>query len=321
MLFTLLNCPIHRMALTNRAFLVIILSRLIHLGVTATLLCYWPDGTVTDGVLPCLTNGTTSMCCAVGDACTTSGWCLGSSGYIYRGGCTDQSWPSSSCLSICKGSFSHPYLSFFPIVAGGREIINQRCADQSSGSENLYPCSGGYFTRTFCCSGVDTESCCANNFTFQGYFSGQAYLPGQFQSNSVAETSTSSSSQQTVTVTATSQATGSSSGPTSYGTNTESIVGIAVGLPLGVLVVGILTFLIWRERGKMALRNLILSSELTIKGRRSEKSGGLKMRPYFAPPTQQHPYITPPDQHGPDVGHVEAPYQSPEFRTELSATG
>jgi hypothetical protein len=40
--------------------------------------------------------------------------------------------------------------------------------------------------------------------------------------------------------------------------NIQSTVGLAVGLPLGVLAVGILAFLIRRERGKMALVNSVL---------------------------------------------------------------
>jgi hypothetical protein len=124
----------------------------------------------------------------------------------------------------------------------------------------LYPCWGGYFTRTFRCSGLQTESCCANDFKFPGYFSEQPYLPGQSQALSVPGTSTSSSSQQTGTATVSSpnQSTSSNIGRASPGMSIQSTLVPAVGLSLGVLAVGILAFLIWRERGKMALVNSML---------------------------------------------------------------
>jgi hypothetical protein len=146
--------------------------------------------------------------------------------------------------------------------------VDYELADQSDGLEMLYPCLGGYFTRTFCCSGLQTESCCANNYTFSSHFSGQPYLTGQFQALSVPETSTSSassassSSQQTgtATVSSSSQSTSSNNGRSSPDMSVQSTLGLAGGLPLEVLAVGILAFLIWRERGNMVFLNSMLIS-------------------------------------------------------------
>jgi hypothetical protein len=55
-----------------------------------------------------------------------------------------------------------------------------------------------------------------------------------------------------------SQSTSSNIGRASPGMNIQSTVGLAVGLRLGVLAVGVLAFLIRRERGKMALVNPVL---------------------------------------------------------------
>jgi hypothetical protein len=95
------------------AYLTIFLCTFVQPGLPSAILCYFPDGTIFYGGMACLTNGTNSMCCASGDACTTSGWCLGSSGYLYRGGCTDRSWTSNACMSICKGIASIHFW-FFP---------------------------------------------------------------------------------------------------------------------------------------------------------------------------------------------------------------
>jgi hypothetical protein len=69
--------------------------------------CWLPDGKSFDnvGMIPCnstledTTEG--SACCDPRDACTTSGMCLGESGYTYRGGCTDSTFTSSNCPSYC----------------------------------------------------------------------------------------------------------------------------------------------------------------------------------------------------------------------------
>jgi hypothetical protein len=111
MLHVLSNRPLQCLQLRRLkiwAHLAIFLCTFVQSGLPATIPCYFPDGTVFDGGISCLTNGTNSMCCASGDVCTTSGWCLGSSGYLYRGGCTDRSWISNACMSICKGiTFIH----------------------------------------------------------------------------------------------------------------------------------------------------------------------------------------------------------------------
>lgn len=142
---------------------------------------------------------------------------------------------------------------------------------------------------------MQTESCFANNFTLPPYFSGQAYSPGLFQAVSVPGTTVSSSasiSQQTgtTTVLSPSQSTNFNSSRTSYGISFA--IGLAVGLPLGILGVGILAFLIWRERGQ-----------------RSEERGKVKRRSSLASPYQHLAPARP----------VEDPYEIPEFRNELSA--
>ena len=69
--------------------------------------CWYPDGVTFDNVgqAPCnatLANTTQgSACCNPRDACTTSGMCLGESGFTYRGTCTDRTFASDNCPSLC----------------------------------------------------------------------------------------------------------------------------------------------------------------------------------------------------------------------------
>ena len=65
-------------------------------------LCYNPDQ-IAQSYVPCdTTSGEHSACCASGDQCTVNGYCFGSAGYMYRGGCTDINWQSPNCAPRCR---------------------------------------------------------------------------------------------------------------------------------------------------------------------------------------------------------------------------
>ena len=67
--------------------------------------CFYPDGTIpTDSnYVPCgPQDGPHSACCASGDGCSSTGYCFGSAGYMYRGGCTDKNWTAPECARHCK---------------------------------------------------------------------------------------------------------------------------------------------------------------------------------------------------------------------------
>ncbi|OXV06007.1 hypothetical protein Egran_06225, partial [Elaphomyces granulatus] len=87
--------------------------------------------------------------------------CLGESGFTYRGTCTDRTFASDNCPSLCH-----------------IDPISQRTYKRIT---NLYLCgTPGIYNNTFCCeSFADTpqQSCCATNFTYNG--SGFAFSPGR----------------------------------------------------------------------------------------------------------------------------------------------
>jgi hypothetical protein len=67
--------------------------------------CYYPDGVTIDPThVPCNSTIGTSSCCDPLDSCTTSGLCLGRTGFNYRGSCTDKTWTSFNCPSSCHAS-------------------------------------------------------------------------------------------------------------------------------------------------------------------------------------------------------------------------
>ena len=67
--------------------------------------CYYPDQSIPAvPYIPCsgTATGVHNACCASGDQCTEKGFCFGSAGYVYRGGCTDITWQSPNCAQQCR---------------------------------------------------------------------------------------------------------------------------------------------------------------------------------------------------------------------------
>ena len=71
--------------------------------------CFLPNGTQRLGqngdanyYKPCLSTTEYSMCCSVYDHCRPDGLCTsGDGGLLWRESCTDRTWKSPSCASLC----------------------------------------------------------------------------------------------------------------------------------------------------------------------------------------------------------------------------
>lgn len=63
--------------------------------------CYAPDGSTITSFSICDSANGASLCCATGDTCLTKGLCQNPFGNLYRGACTDRSYESALCPSIC----------------------------------------------------------------------------------------------------------------------------------------------------------------------------------------------------------------------------
>ena len=90
-------------------YLFVTLLAPLHLRPVLARDCFWPDGSIAisasnSAYLPCgPDDGVHSGCCVPDDGCSTEGYCFGL-GYMYRGGCTDQSWNAPECPQYCRNS-------------------------------------------------------------------------------------------------------------------------------------------------------------------------------------------------------------------------
>ena len=87
--------------------------------IIANRTCYWPDGSkIADSFdyAPCdLTAiGVASACCASTDPCSPNGYCFGTAGYTYRGGCTDINWDADKCCPSCRNGIESIIPSCLP---------------------------------------------------------------------------------------------------------------------------------------------------------------------------------------------------------------
>ena len=128
--------------------------------------CYYPNGKTAPNYQPCNStdDGSTSVCCELSTSvCTTKGLCLGSDSYIYRGGCTDQSWKSESCPSVCANGMD------LSIKFQKVQILEFCDADFGSKvAEDTYSpilsCDPGINGNEFCCYTPNSYSCCDQKF-------------------------------------------------------------------------------------------------------------------------------------------------------------
>ncbi|KAJ5888023.1 hypothetical protein N7495_008064 [Penicillium taxi] len=64
--------------------------------------CYYPDGSISSGSVPCSSDETTS-CCGPSNICLSNGLCLDATQpfVLSRGACTSRNW-GSGCPTECR---------------------------------------------------------------------------------------------------------------------------------------------------------------------------------------------------------------------------
>ncbi|KAI1000908.1 hypothetical protein K3495_g7290 [Podosphaera aphanis] len=182
--------------------------------------CWYPDGNTIDQThVPCnQTSNAPSACCAPQDGCS-GGLCVSIYG-TYRGSCTDQSWNSPNC-----GAREWSQCINDPVT---RRRYNR--------ATPILPCSNpGTEGSNFCC-GSGNGSCC--NDQFQLGSSSPVYKPGL---DVLVDSGI-----------ATSNTTNITNVPSTDGDIGEKI-GLGIGVPLSVFVVGLLGFLVYREHHKKVM--------------------------------------------------------------------
>ncbi|KAK8245234.1 hypothetical protein HDK77DRAFT_247477 [Phyllosticta capitalensis] len=247
--------------------------------------CYYPDGIQSKG-LPCFPDQAVSPCCGRGFICLSNGLCEPGSELrrtyqykIYRSACTDASWNSSSCPSVCIGSSDN--------LDSGQGLA-------ACGTNGSYCCGRGY-------------DCCANasNIFNYGVASAVTTLPYS------TATSTSSSSSST--------SASSSSSSSSSSSNRAIAIGVGVGVGVGVggaiLVTALIGLLLYRKKRKTKAKESPLPPPTTSSApphppppdASVPPSTGLPQTPHSpTSPTELHPQST---SELPDTNAKERPQE------------
>ncbi|ESZ91050.1 hypothetical protein SBOR_8569 [Sclerotinia borealis F-4128] len=206
--------------------------------------CYVIDGTHNYKAGYRCDNSTTghSSCCQAGAICFSNGVCQQANGnaqdYL-RVGCTDPTWKDPSCLNQCT------------IYARGS-------------TAGIRFCNGAITSTTeYCCdpggNGVGSFACCKNDtniFNISPVATVLAQVPLNYVSSSTSSTSTSSASTSTTTSASNTITTSSASetsttilsSPTSTSTPHTAAIGVGVGIPCGILALGLLGYFFWRRK-------------------------------------------------------------------------
>ncbi|OCL07715.1 hypothetical protein AOQ84DRAFT_440038 [Glonium stellatum] len=231
--------------LRSKDLFALVVPLLYPLSAIASQTCYWPNGAVAQGYIPCNPNQPNSMCCADQGqaACLSNGLCLWLADFsIDRGGCTDSSWASSACVQTCRSDPND-----------GHADVTQ-CVNAPSGLEW---CCG---FNNDCCNGTGGVTAVGVAASTGGSFYAIS-MPG-----SSATSATLSTSSVTVSTTSNSISTASSSSTlssqvaasatTCSNSDTgspchEVAIGAGVGVPLGLAFIFALSlFLLERWKRK-----------------------------------------------------------------------
>ncbi|KAF2802693.1 uncharacterized protein BDZ99DRAFT_576593 [Mytilinidion resinicola] len=245
---------------------------------SATQQCYNPDGSESSD-LPCSSDDSyQTFCCSPGSQCILDPGplCQTSNGYE-RGTCTVQDWSSGACPKFC--------------LADSTDQTVDRCTAKVSNGN-------------FCC-GYDADdnacSCDTNNNTFPLYaYTSIKVAQSAAASTSLSSASSAASSASSVATTnsasaAIASASGSAASATASGTSsptpsstssdsgmsTGAKIGVGVAVPLGVIAIGLLGFLAWRQRRKSnAAAKAVYPAELPPQGHQG----------YYDPPPNEVKY-------------------------------
>ncbi|RKF76709.1 hypothetical protein GcM1_225066 [Golovinomyces cichoracearum] len=247
--------------------------------------CWYPDGSTSEpGHVPCTQiTQNPSACCASQDACS-AGLCLSIHG-TYRGTCTDQSWNSPNCpmkeyqTCINDPSSQRRYNRVAPILS---------CSNPGTSGQSV------------CCGYGNGSSCCGSQFRLD--ISGPALSPG-YDILVAGLGSTGSSNTTNITTV-----------PSSSSQDIGIKIGLGVGIPLGLLVAGLISFLFYREFNKNRLLGDPTSANvgLVSNSKRQNSLDQQKMYQDYSSP-QNYPTTTetPNTPYSPSNAKAEPLYEAP----------
>jgi hypothetical protein len=129
--------------------------------------CYWPNGKVAVGLVPCNTTAPASHCCRESDLCLTNGLCVSSGlSSVLRRACTDDKWNNSACPDFCTQGVCIPVWRWSNSKMAASTFFFQKLTnDGVEGSfreaESVMTPCGQY--NKFCCGQDKTARDCCDN--------------------------------------------------------------------------------------------------------------------------------------------------------------
>lgn len=244
----------------DRLFGLFVFSNLRQLCNASGQKCYSPDGNIMALGRPCLPKLDVSPCCGLGWECLANGIChdvefppgLG----LARGGCTESPWKSGYCPNFCKGKGSEyfPLLYYlYQLESPAYKIVTRNpFLANLSGGTGVIRCS----EYTYCCEG-DDDCHCGNNTNLVIFQAGTSAYTLISDTTADSQQTTASATAEFLsktlpipnTATATPAAENASSQPQSDSSKDIVKVAVGIGVPFGVVIVGVIAALIlWRQR-------------------------------------------------------------------------
>ncbi|CZR61360.1 uncharacterized protein PAC_11256 [Phialocephala subalpina] len=223
------------MPLYSHQLTSILMTSFFFLKATASQPCYWPNGTQTDSNSVACSSTGTSQCCQIGSSCLNNGLCFNpGDGIPYRGACTSQGWVAtntSSCPTFCSnwnGGYGWAELNFCGQLGGTQRYW---CDDPETSPNR---CAGLMYAWPEALGGVAANVGPALEVT-----TGTV-------SPTVSPTTTSTPTSSGTPSGTTTQST--SSLPAMNDSKLPLAIGAGVGIPLGILVLGVLAFIFMKAR-------------------------------------------------------------------------
>lgn len=109
---------------TITALLATLLSSLLFHRVTGLLTsvdCRWPDGTDSNGRIPCNADAERSPCCLGSEVCLENNLCFGGVGLIYRSACAGGWGDNATCPEFCNDLIPDTWANIWPCPGQGNE--------------------------------------------------------------------------------------------------------------------------------------------------------------------------------------------------------
>lgn len=243
--------------------------------------CRWPDGTDSNGRIPCNPDAERSACCLGSEVCLENNLCFGGIGLFYRSACAGGWGDSEICPDFCNDLLRKSFPSFPPINERRPEDADANILplDVADTWANIWPCPGQGNegpTQFWCGNGKVCDTSVSGNSSF---FAIDNY---KFQANSIiggpaAATTTGATATASLT-TGTSTAS-----PTTCSKSDEKqalVVGAGVGVPLALLALALGIWAVVERRKRIhsvgnaaytGMNNDLHGPPAGVLGRRAEK--------------------------------------------------